>query len=820
MNKKENQVADNEKNHSKSHVQMKGVSVGLFSPDRKERYCNSMDMGDGIMSSLRKQQLLLLPPPPQAEITCSSSRQEEHRAEKRREEGEDDFFSADESRPSINFSLKRSTDEEAHNSTSPVHSFMRSAVKHSSMEDALTIEAMITKESDQELQDEELLRSTSDLFFTRLDSESRGLNMILAVAALLDFLSFLSPSLLRRDAPEEESKGSTQYLYSYLFLKVSEHIDDAGPIRKTLHFFEKHGDSIGLVFSILWFLFAFGKARRTRDWVLRMRDRKKLFNNDCTNKTSHDASSSPFKRFESEDSTVSASKLVNNMGGAHGIYLLMVSWQLLLLPVGFYTTVYQVIAGDAADYGIHKVPKCVGEECYMANVVTKKFRQSVLYVFVQQGTHFVSHRIKEEVKTEYLQRFAQLKRFLMRFAIRHPLEFRRKLRRGLQWIRWIRYLIPLVGGANKLRGNMLDLLKKRRQRREKEVLQRCFYELQDCKRLRDLNHSQQQDHAPLIIQTAWRSRQRRKQIRALKLFKQDPEMIATIKLQKHFRSWLERSRARLKRKWAELTLLQKMERESIRGRATHISAMQRRRMYLLQDELVSTAKKRRRRQMLLYPNTSSSVIWKYIFVACLIVELGQKVMKPKLTLFAEEVAAAERRKIRVEDMDWTTYLSAKILPKQVAEWDECGKALQAGKIMPWYCQRPWSDIHVAYIKTLEVAIVESLAFISFVMFCDVFVSFFTGELDEVTGQLVPKPWFKRWILPGVAVQLLLNPRMIEISAATRALICHIYHDVGPITAYRWLSSLFLPAFVFLSDRLNRHVWRRFVREENERSRTN
>ena len=818
---KESQVADNEKNHSKSHAisNMKGVSVGLFSPDRKERYCKSMDVGDGIMLSLHKQQQPPPPPPssPQPEIACSQ--QEEHRAEKRRVEGEDDFFPADETRPFINLSPIRSIEEETHKSTSPVPSFIRSAVKHSSMEDALTIEAMMTKESDQELQDEELLRSTSDLFYTRLDGESRGLNMILAVAALLDFLSFLSPSLLRTDNPDEKSKGSTQYLYSYLFSKVGEHIDDAGPIRTTLHFLEKHGDSIGLIFSVLWFLFAFGKARRTRDWVLRMRDKKSLLQEDNENKTDHDANSSSLKRFDSENSNVSSSRLVENISSAHGIYLLMVTWQLLLLPVGFYTTVYQVITGDAADYGIHKVPKCVGEECYMANIVTTKFRQSALYVFVQQGTHFVSHRVKEEVKTTYLQRFAQLKRFLMRFVIRHPLEFRKKLRKGLQWIRWIRYLIPLIGGVNKLRGNILDLLKKRRQRREKDVLQRCFLELQDCKRLRDLSYSQQQDHAPLIIQTAWRTRQRRKQIRALKLLKQDPEIIATIKLQKHFRSWLERSRARLKRKRAELAFLQKMEKNGIGGRGPHISAIQRRRMYRLQEELATTAKKRRRRQMLLYPNTRWAVIWKYIFVACLIVELGQKMMKPKLTHFAEEVAAAERRKIRVEDMDWATYLGAKILPKQIAEWDECGKALQAGEIMPWYCQRPWADIHVAYIKTLEVAIVESLAFISFVMFCDVFVSFFTGELD-VTGELVPKPWFKRWILPGVAIQLLLNPRMIEISAATRALIRHTYHDVGPITAYRWLSALFLPAFVFMSDRLNRHVWCRFVREENERSRTN
>ena len=48
-NNKKIQVAEHI--HSKDHVQMKGVSVGLFSPDRKERYCKSLEVGDGIMLS-------------------------------------------------------------------------------------------------------------------------------------------------------------------------------------------------------------------------------------------------------------------------------------------------------------------------------------------------------------------------------------------------------------------------------------------------------------------------------------------------------------------------------------------------------------------------------------------------------------------------------------------------------------------------------------------------------------------------------------------------------------------------------------------------
>ena len=54
---------------------------------------------------------------------------------------------------------------------------------------------------------------------------------------------------------------------------------------------------------------------------------------------------------------------------------------------------------------------------------------------------------------------------------------------------------------------------------------------------------------------------------------------------------------------------------------------------------------------------------------------------------------------------------------------------------------------------------EFLILVSIVCFLDVFVVFFTGELDAVTGELLPKPFVARWIAPGLLLQLLLNPRL-------------------------------------------------------------
>lgn len=53
--------------------------------------------------------------------------------------------------------------------------------------------------------------------------------------------------------------------------------------------------------------------------------------------------------------------------------------------------------------------------------------------------------------------------------------------------------------------------------------------------------------------------------------------------------------------------------------------------------------------------------------------------------------------------------------------------------------------------------------VSMCSFLDVFITFFTGDIDEKTGLLVPRPFFARWILPGVVLQLIVNPTMKDIS---------------------------------------------------------
>lgn len=70
-------------------------------------------------------------------------------------------------------------------------------------------------------------------------------------------------------------------------------------------------------------------------------------------------------------------------------------------------------------------------------------------------------------------------------------------------------------------------------------------------------------------------------------------------------------------------------------------------------------------------------------------------------------------------------------------------------------------------KRLQAIVAAQLAeflatAVPLVSFASVFVEFFTGELSD-TGLIVPKPFFSRWIVPGVFLQLLVNPSMKKIA---------------------------------------------------------
>ena len=143
-------------------------------------------------------------------------------------------------------------------------------------------------------------------------------------------------------------------------------------------------------------------------------------------------------------------------------------------------------------------------------------------------------------------------------------------------------------------------------------------------------------------------------------------------------------------------------------------------------------------------------------------------------------------------------------PYPVAEWSVCQVDKSDGIVSrithafrgkprprPWYCFDPYASLQAAYRWIVDFLIDEFLVVVSIICFLDVFVTFFTGELDQETGELVPKPWFKRWISPGLLVQLLANPAIESFSD----FVFGVWREIlllGPVRVLRWCIAVFVP----------------------------
>lgn len=87
-------------------------------------------------------------------------------------------------------------------------------------------------------------------------------------------------------------------------------------------------------------------------------------------------------------------------------------------------------------------------------------------------------------------------------------------------------------------------------------------------------------------------------------------------------------------------------------------------------------------------------------------------------------------------------------------------------------------------------------FVDVVSFVDIFIWFFTGDLDVTTGVIIPKPFFTRCILPGTLVQVLDHPTLPETLPTLIAQAMNAASAVGWSRAIRWVLAIG-PAFIML-----------------------
>ena len=102
--------------------------------------------------------------------------------------------------------------------------------------------------------------------------------------------------------------------------------------------------------------------------------------------------------------------------------------------------------------------------------------------------------------------------------------------------------------------------------------------------------------------------------------------------------------------------------------------------------------------------------------------------------------------------------------------------------------------------------------IDLVCFIDIYVWFFTGELD-LNGQVVPKPFFYRCILPGTLVQVLDHPTVPDVLPNILFFSLSASGAVGYSRMIRWLVAIVPAVNVLLVDPIKSFLFRPMEEDE-------
>ena len=648
---------------------------------------------------------------------------------------------------------------------------------------------------------------------------------VLAFSAFLDFISTVLPILLAYElAPAEDTNerdsSTTSSLSSLLKNRVFYH-----PIvQDFIAWLESNTVYFGFAFSLVWCVQAFREARQKRKHALRERDRKRLLSRGDS------------IRFLEDDDPL------NKYGYFQGtgpwlIFYAALAVQLVLVPVGFYVLLYECVqlfigttsqepAGLDLAVELEQSVGVTEKENTMRSIINSTSKVIDIRIgresFATDGKLSVVMLVAKHIgNAAYEAVGARLKNMLVKKgwkegrklgvrAIINPRKVWKKIAKAMRWIRWAKYLAPLLAASNKLRGNLFELLKKYRQRRE-AVLAMKIREILWKK----MTLEERKDKAARGMQSMYRSYRVRRMRWALAIFQCQKDELAAIRVQTVLRKMLYRARCRIKQKQEELKKLEAKEEAAIRNRTRRrmtMSPYERKRLYELQDEMKSTKSNSIDRRLLLRPNTRFAVIWKFLFVFCVFIEICGLAVNPLV---------ATRKKINKKPSTFAIMLEQVVVPTPVSglkicscmekEREEFNSWILASTMPtkcpsdPWFCHPTFARIQAFYIVFMIFILEHFMAIVGFIVFLDVPVHFYTGELCPEMGSVVPKPFFVRWIAPGLLLQLAVNPQMGSTSALVCTLAKHAC-NIGLVRVWRWIDAFFYPTLVAVVDFVEHIVW--------------
>jgi len=603
-----------------------------------------------------------------------------------------------------------------------------------------------TKEHDDEHDDAEDDFCLEPFEFANLDLElvpkstaTRIFRGVVAIVAALDFAAALLDEFWHPPAPSSvQPRTAAREAVHHM-----DRHDSATSFRTAaLHWILGNKTSFGLLFSFLWFVHSFAKANRER---LRFSRYLKLLQTPMTTMD------------DKKNCDMQGQKI-----GALLIYIFAVSIQLLLLPVGFYIFIYNIVMQTVRNGKGDPLHRIVlhhdyQSDCSKSSTCYTEFSTNDTISLLHAITIFFakkfSWRTYRHVRKYTLSSLRTILRSLIFFAVRNPKTFRQRVRAVLNASRWANYLAPVGGGVGKLVESLDEFAKKRRQRqlaRDARIKRIGF-------RSR-LPPDARRRHSALQIQAAYRAHLAKRRFRALNRIQSVQKIFASLKLQGACRRWLRRSRYRMSVSCNELLHLQgKLRQENC------LTLYERLKLYLIRDDFINKTSRLMNRDLLLRPDSNLAISWSILLLVAALFDVIELACKPVLEKQLE-------RQVR-HPLTTQEFLQYILVPKSVNKFAVCHEIkpspgnllhklarilrelLRKIKRIPRNC-----DPDVVVSQSINYAMIKFFTrrfsdFVCAMLFLDVFVQFFTGEIDVMTGALVPAPFIRRWLIPGLFFQL-------------------------------------------------------------------
>jgi len=390
----------------------------------------------------------------------------------------------------------------------------------------------------------------------------------------------------------------------------------------------------------------------------------------------------------------------------------------------------------------------------------------------QQFTTSVKTRITERVIREAY------------YGLLRPFHFHTKLRKLLRALHYIKFIGPLIGTCNKCRGHILDMIVKRRLYCKSKIAQNYWTSV-----INNLSHQTKQERVVLLLQRRFRERRKSVTRRRFALLSsssssssQQTSNTATAEdnvIHQHhdrIRSHLADECLKSKTSLRKIELIE--EEHKLLRQITMLDGIN-----ITQHKHKERTRKKR---LLLSPRTNFAVRWKFLTIICAVIEISQFIFAPSL--------AGELKKMPLEMF--------------------LGKVIINGKQREYNSMFYYNDNVIIVLS--HIVISTLVAIINTITFLDVFITFFTGEIVRQTSKttinnntvtqpsskvlLVPKSFFTRWIIPGIGLQLIVNPTMSLFNSWVKDLFVHVIGGVGPSLCLHLLLSI-MPFVIVMYDRI-------------------